>query len=119
MVSKGKMHGFLRMYWAKKILEWTQTHKEALEFAIRLNDRYELDGRDPNGYVGCLWAIGGVHDRAWGPERPIFGKLRYMNYEGCKRKFSIPSYVAMNRRTTTSSAVAGFFGGGAAGTKKA
>jgi deoxyribodipyrimidine photo-lyase len=56
--------------------------------------RYELDGRDPNGYVGCLWAICGVHDRAWGPERSVFGKIRFMNYQGCKRKFSIADYVA-------------------------
>jgi deoxyribodipyrimidine photo-lyase len=95
-----QVHGFLRMYWAKKILEWSPSAAEALQIAIYLNDKYELDGRDPNGYVGCLWAIGGVHDRAWGPERPIFGKIRYMNYDGCKRKFSIPSYVAMNPRAS-------------------
>ena len=58
----GKMHGFLRMYWAKKILEWTKTPAEALETAIYLNDKYELDGRDPNGYVGCMWSICGIHD---------------------------------------------------------
>ena len=78
MVLRGKMHGYLRMYWAKKILEWTASPEEALEIAIYLNDRYELDGRDPNGYVGVAWSIGGVHDRAWG-ERPVFGKIRYMS----------------------------------------
>jgi deoxyribodipyrimidine photo-lyase len=104
MVSRGKMHGFLRMYWAKKILEWSPSTEEALASALYLNDKYELDGRDPNGYVGCLWAIAGVHDRAWGPERPIFGKIRYMNYDGCKRKFSIPSYVAANPRLSMNSA---------------
>lgn len=111
LVHRGKMHGFMRMYWAKKILEWTPNHKEALRIAIYLNDRYELDGRDPNGYVGCLWAIGGVHDRAWGPERPVFGKIRYMNYAGCKRKFNIPSYVGMNPRLSAAggSAVSSFF----------
>lgn len=57
------MHGFLRMYWAKKILEWTPTPQEALAIAIYLNDKYELDGRDPNGYVGCMWSIGGIHDQ--------------------------------------------------------
>lgn len=93
MVLEGKMHGFLRMYWAKKILEWTSSPKEALEFAIRLNDRFELDGRDPNGYVGCMWSIAGVHDQGWA-ERKVFGKIRYMNYAGCKRKFDIAGFVA-------------------------
>ena len=75
MVRKGKMHGYLRMYWAKKILEWTPSPEEAQRIAIYLNDKYELDGRDPNGYTGIAWSIGGVHDRAWG-ERPVFGKIR-------------------------------------------
>lgn len=92
MVSIGKMHGYMRMYWAKKILEWTETPEEALEYAIYLNDKYELDGRDPNGYVGCAWSIGGVHDRAW-TERPVFGKIRYMNYNGCKSKFDVKKYI--------------------------
>ena len=59
LVKEGKMHGFLRMYWAKKILEWTESPEKALEIAIYLNDRYSLDGRDANGYVGCMWSIGG------------------------------------------------------------
>jgi deoxyribodipyrimidine photo-lyase len=92
MVVRGKMHGYLRMYWAKKILEWTRDPGEALDIAITLNDRYELDGRDPNGYVGCAWSIGGVHDRPW-TERPIFGKIRYMNLNGCKRKFRVDRYI--------------------------
>lgn len=92
MVATGKMHGYLRMYWAKKILEWTSSPEEALETAIYLNDRYELDGRDPNGYAGIAWSIGGVHDRAWG-ERPVFGKIRYMSHAGCARKFSVDAYV--------------------------
>jgi len=92
MVYKGKMHNYMRMYWAKKILEWTKNHEEALQYCIYLNNKYELDGRDPNGYAGCVWAIGGVHDRAW-KERPVFGKIRYMNYEGCKRKFDIEKYI--------------------------
>jgi len=92
MVETGKMHGYLRMYWAKKILEWSASPAEALRTALELNDRYELDGRDPNGYVGAAWAIGGVHDRAWG-ERPVFGKIRYMNYNGCKSKFDIRAYI--------------------------
>ena len=92
MVKKGKMHGYMRMYWAKKILEWTNSPEQALEFGIYLNDKYELDGRDPNGYVGLAWSIGGIHDRAWS-ERPVFGKIRYMNFNGCKRKFDVQSYI--------------------------
>lgn len=93
MVKRGKMHGYLRMYWAKKILEWSPNPATALKWAIELNDRYELDGRDPNGYAGIAWSIGGVHDRPWF-ERPIFGQIRYMNYNGASRKFSIPAYLA-------------------------
>ncbi len=96
MVTKGKMHGYMRMYWAKKILEWTSSPEKALETAIYLNDKYELDGRDPNGYTGCAWSIGGVHDRAWG-ERPVFGKIRYMNDKGCRRKFNTDLYIGTNR----------------------
>ena len=92
MVHRGKMHGYLRMYWAKKILEWTASPEEAMEVAIVLNDKYELDGRDTNGYVGIAWSIGGVHDRAW-QERPIFGKIRYMSYGGCKAKFKVKTYI--------------------------
>jgi len=92
MVKRGKMHGYMRMYWAKKILEWSKSPETALAIAIYLNDRYELDGRDPNGYTGIAWSIGGVHDRAWG-ERPIFGKVRYMSYAGCSTKFDVQSYI--------------------------
>ena len=92
MVVSGKMHGYMRMYWAKKILEWTPDVESAMQYAITLNDRYSLDGRDPNGYVGIAWSIGGVHDRAW-PERPVFGKIRYMNFNGCKRKFDVAKYI--------------------------
>lgn len=92
MVLLGKMHGFMRMYWAKKILEWTSNPDEAMRFCIYLNDKYSLDGRDPNGYAGIAWSIGGVHDRAWG-ERDVFGKIRYMNFNGCKRKFDVNRYI--------------------------
>jgi deoxyribodipyrimidine photo-lyase len=92
MVKRGTMHGYMRMYWGKKILEWTRHPREALEIAIYLNDRYELDGRDPNGYTGIAWSIGGVHDRPWGT-RPIFGNIRYMSYNGCKSKFDVKAYV--------------------------
>ncbi len=92
MLLTGKMHGYLRMYWAKKILEWSPSAADALHTAIRLNDRYSLDGRDTNGYTGIAWSIGGVHDRGW-TERPIFGKIRYMNLAGARRKFDVKRYV--------------------------
>ncbi len=94
MVETGYMHGYMRMYWAKKILEWTESPEEALRTAVLLNDRYQLDGRDPNGYAGIAWSIGGVHDRAWG-EREIFGKVRYMSAAGARRKFDVGAYVEM------------------------
>ncbi len=92
MVVEGKLHGWCRMYWAKKILEWTPDVQTAIDIALYLNDKYELDGNDPNGHVGVMWSLCGVHDRAWN-ERPIFGKIRYMNYAGAKRKFDIKAYI--------------------------
>jgi len=92
MVTTGKMHGYMRMYWAKKILEWSHSPEIAIQNAIDLNDKYELDGRDPNGYAGIAWSIGGIHDRAWF-ERPVYGKIRYMNYNGCKKKFNVEGYI--------------------------
>jgi deoxyribodipyrimidine photo-lyase len=92
LLKSGKMHGYMRMYWAKKILEWSKTPEEALKIALYLNDKYELDGRDPNGYAGCAWSIGGIHDRAWA-ERPVYGKIRYMNRNGASRKFDVDSYI--------------------------
>ncbi|HWO43623.1 MAG TPA: deoxyribodipyrimidine photo-lyase, partial [Candidatus Eisenbacteria bacterium] len=94
MVLSGWMHGYLRMYWAKKILEWSPSPAAAFAISVRLNDRYELDGRDPNGYAGIAWAMVGKHDRAWGPERPIYGKIRYMSYESTSRKFDAKAYRA-------------------------
>ena len=91
MSHEGKMHGYMRMYWGKKIIEWTESPFEAYETCVKLNDTYELDGRDPNGYAGVAWCFG-KHDRAWG-ERAIFGKVRYMNDKGLKRKFNIKAYV--------------------------
>lgn len=93
LVTTHKLHGFLRMYWAKKILEWTNSPEEALYYANYLNDTYSLDGCDPNGYTGTAWSIGGVHDRAW-REREVFGKIRYMNEKGCRRKFKVDDYIA-------------------------
>lgn len=97
IVTKGKMHGYMRMYWAKKILEWSESPEKAMEIAIYLNDRYGLDGRDPNGYTGIAWSIGGVHDRAWN-ERKIFGKIRYMSYGGCKSKFDVEKYIEQMKK---------------------
>ena len=88
----GTMHGYMRMYWAKKILEWTASPEQAVEWALDLNDRWLLDGRDPNGCTGVLWSVGGVHDRPW-KERSVFGTVRYMNSRGCRRKFDVDAYV--------------------------
>lgn len=93
LLHTGKLHGYMRMYWAKKILEWSASPEDAMAMAIALNDTYELDGRDPNGYAGIAWSIGGVHDRAWF-ERPVYGKIRYMNANGCAKKFDVKTYIA-------------------------
>ncbi len=87
----------MRMYWAKKILEWSETPKQAFETAISLNDRFALDGREPNGYAGVAWSIGGLHDRPWF-DRAVYGKIRYMNASGCARKFDVNRYIARNER---------------------
>ncbi|MCA9385688.1 deoxyribodipyrimidine photo-lyase [Candidatus Dojkabacteria bacterium] len=92
LIQTGKLHGYMRMYWCKKILEWTDSPEEAQKIAIYLNDKYLLDGRDPNGYTGIAWSIGGVHDRAWF-ERDIYGKVRYMNANGARRKFDVNAYI--------------------------
>lgn len=93
LVTNGKMHSYMRMYWAKKVLEWSRDVQLALDIVVDLNDRYSLDGRDPNGYVGALWSICGVHDRPW-PDRPVFGNIRSMTLSGCVRKFDIYKYIA-------------------------
>lgn len=92
LLRTGKMHGYMRMYWAKKVLEWSASPEDAHKTLVRLNDFYSLDGGDPNGYVGILWSIAGLHDRPWF-KRPIYGTIRYMNYNGLKRKFKIDSYI--------------------------
>jgi deoxyribodipyrimidine photo-lyase len=93
MVYSGRMHNYLRMYWAKKILEWSPDAETAYAIALDLNDRYEMDGRDPGGFTGVAWAIGGKHDRPW-PERPIFGTIRFMSHDGARRKFDADRYIA-------------------------
>jgi deoxyribodipyrimidine photo-lyase len=92
MVRHGWMHNYVRMYWAKKILEWTPDVATAMKHAVYLNDKYFLDGRDPNGYAGIAWAILGKFDRAWG-ERPIFGKIRYMSGASTGKKFNSRRYI--------------------------
>ena len=93
LTKTGIIHGYMRMYWAKKILEWSATAEEAFKTAITLNDRFALDGREPNGYAGVAWSIGGVHDRPWF-DREVYGKIRYMNASGCARKFDVNRYIA-------------------------
>ncbi len=92
MLRHGWMHNYLRMYWAKKILEWTPDAATALKYTIHLNDKYFLDGRDPNGYAGAAWAILGKFDRAWG-SRPVFGKIRYMSGASTGKKFNSKQYI--------------------------
>jgi deoxyribodipyrimidine photo-lyase len=92
MLHTGRMHGYMRMYWAKKILEWTDSPEQAIKYAVYLNDKYELDGWSPNGYAGVLWSIGGLHDRAWF-SRPVYGTIRYMARSGCEKKFDVKEYV--------------------------
>lgn len=91
MVITGKMHGYMRMYWGKKIIEWTKKPEDAFKYALYLNNKYELDGRDANGYAGVAWCFGN-HDRPWAG-RKIFGIVRYMNDKGLKRKFDTEAYI--------------------------
>ena len=91
MVITGYMHNYMRMYWCKKIIEWTPNFKKAYETAIYLNNKYFIDGRDPNSYTGVAWCFG-IHDRGW-RERHVFGTLRYMNAQGLKRKFDMEKYI--------------------------
>jgi len=96
MVVTGKMHGYMRMYWGKKLLEWSPDPEQAFRTALALNNKYELDGRDPNGFAGVAWCFG-KHDRPW-QERPIFGTVRYMSAAGLERKFNMDAYL---RRVAT------------------
>ena len=95
MVDNGWMHNYLRMYWAKKILEWAPDPATAFDWAVMLNDKYELDGRDPNGYAGIAWAIVGKHDRPWF-ERPVFGLIRSMTATSTAKKFDADAYIRQN-----------------------
>jgi deoxyribodipyrimidine photo-lyase len=91
MLLRGKIHGYYRMYWGKKIVEWSPTYEQALQVMIDIHNSYALDGRDPNTYTNILWLFG-LHDRPWG-EREVFGQLRYMSYDGMKRKTDTAAYV--------------------------
>jgi deoxyribodipyrimidine photo-lyase len=92
LVREGRIHNYLRMLWGKKILQWTRSPQEAAQFMIELNNKYALDGRDPNSYSGIFWVLG-RYDRPWGPERPVFGTIRYMSSENTARKFSVKGYI--------------------------
>jgi len=91
LLGVGKIHGYMRMYWGKKIIEWSRSPAQALEIMIHLNNQYALDGRDPNSWTGILWCFG-LHDRPWG-RRPVFGTIRFMSADGLKRKFDVQGYV--------------------------
>lgn len=93
IVRTGMMHNYMRMLWGKKILQWTRSPQEALEFMIHLNNKYGLDGRDPNSYCGILWVLGRT-DRAWGPKRPVFGSVRYMTSDSARKKLRLNDYLA-------------------------
>jgi len=95
MVETGWMHNYMRMYWAKKILEWAPDPARAFEWAVKLNDRYELDGRDPNGYAGIAWAIVGKHDRPWF-KRPVYGLVRPMSGASMAKKFDAGKYIGQH-----------------------
>jgi deoxyribodipyrimidine photo-lyase len=92
LLEEGRIHNYMRMLWGKKILHWSEEPREALRIMIELNNRYAMDGRDPNSYSGIFWVLG-RHDRAWGPERPIFGKIRYMTSENTARKMNVKPYL--------------------------
>ncbi len=93
LIRDGRIHNYLRMLWAKKILEWSATPRDALAVMIELNNKYAVDGRNPNSYSGIFWCLG-RYDRAWGPERPIFGKIRYMTSASTRRKLDAKAYLA-------------------------
>lgn len=92
LVQEGRIHNYLRMLWGKKILEWSPSPKVALEYMIHLNNKYAIDGRNPNSYSGIFWVLG-RYDRAWGPVRKIYGKIRYMTSDSTRRKFAVKKYL--------------------------
>jgi len=104
LVQEGRMHNYLRMLWGKKVLEWSPSPQQALETLIDLNNKYAVDGRNPNSYSGICWTLG-RYDRAWGPERPIFGTIRYMSSQNTARKLDVKGYLARYGAKTKSRAL--------------
>jgi deoxyribodipyrimidine photo-lyase len=102
LFTEGRMHNYMRMLWGKKILEWSETPEKALEILIELNNRYAVDGRDPNSYSGVFWCLG-RYDRPWGPERPVVGNIRYMSSDNTARKLRVKDYLRRYRNTKCSS----------------
>jgi deoxyribodipyrimidine photo-lyase len=94
MVAEGWLPNALRMYWAKRLLYWTQTPEEAYEIAVEMNDRFFVDGRDANGYAQIAWAIGGRHDRPFPPEKPVIGLIRPMGLGALRKRFDVDAYIA-------------------------
>jgi deoxyribodipyrimidine photo-lyase len=92
LLREGRLHNYLRMLWGKKILEWTSCPEEALNIMIHLNNKYALDGRNPNSYTGIFWIMG-RYDRPWAPERPVFGKIRYISSDNTRRKLRLKQYL--------------------------
>jgi deoxyribodipyrimidine photo-lyase len=92
LTREGRIHNYLRMLWGKKILEWTASPQEALDLMIELNNRFALDGRDPNSYSGIFWVLG-RYDRPWGPERPVYGTVRYMSSRNTRKKLHVEEYL--------------------------
>jgi len=101
LIREGRIHNYLRMLWGKKILEWTATPRDALDVMIELNNKYALDGRNPNSYSGIFWVLG-RYDRPWGPERPIFGSIRYMSSENTRKKIRVREYLSTYARASES-----------------
>jgi deoxyribodipyrimidine photo-lyase len=92
LLQEGRIHNYVRMLWGKKILEWTASPEEALAVMVELNNKYALDGRDPNSYSGIFWILG-RYDRPWGPDRPVFGTVRYMSSANTARKMRVHAYL--------------------------
>lgn len=102
LLREGRIHNYLRMLWGKKIIEWSRTPEKALAIMVELNNKYALDGRDPNSYSGIFWCLG-RYDRPWGPERPVFGTVRYLSSENTARKFNVRDYIRKYRSSFQSS----------------
>jgi deoxyribodipyrimidine photo-lyase len=100
LVATGRMHNYLRMLWGKKVLEWTGTPEEGYRILEHLNNKYAVDGRDPNSYTGILWCFG-LFDRPWPPERWVFGTVRYMSSENTARKFKLAKYFDYVKRLSS------------------